>query len=212
MKSKSQRTETRLKAVIDLVQKSGRGQFGVLLACAMLSIVEFGCSTVQVQTTTDPQTDFSKFNTFNFAEGSQSPGQLHLTQQNRLRIQDAVAAEMARRACRLVSEPELLFYFDLGTAVEAYNRSNPTVESGSMRANLGREYGLQYDKNLGDHAQVNYIEGTLSFRVFDAKQNRLIWQGQAVGVLYQNRPDQEVQDRIQRVVKGVFAKFPIRPK
>src|SRR3974390_879143 len=133
------------KAVTNSLKRSGRRQYGFLLACAMLSVFDLGCSTVQVQTTTDPHTDFSKFNTFNFAEPPQSPGQSHLTQQNRLRIQDAVAAEMARRACRLADQPQLLISFDLGTSVESYNRANPTVESGSMRDNLGRQYALQYD-------------------------------------------------------------------
>ena len=186
-----------------------------LLACALaiLSVLASGCRTAQVQTVAEPHTDFTKFNTFNCAHTSQSTNEdSRLTPQNRQRIQAAVINEMARRGYHLVEEPQLLIYFDLGTTVQTYDRANPPVQVGSMRANLRQYYGLNFDKSLGSQAVVHYTEGSLSFQVFDTKEDRLVWEGQAVGVLYQNRPDEAVQERIKAVVTAVFAKFPIQPK
>jgi hypothetical protein len=119
---------------------------------------------------------------------------------------------MTRRNCRLAEQPQLLISIDLGSIAETYDRANPTVSGDSVGANLSRHYGLKYDKTQGDQPVVNYNEGTLSFRAFDTKQDRLVWTGQAVGALFQNRPDDAVQKRIQEVVRSVFDKFPKPPK
>ncbi len=79
-------------------------------------------------------------------------------------------------------------------------------------ANLSRHYGLKYDEGSGSQPVVNYTEGTLSFRALETKQNRCVWEGLAIGVLYQNRPGEQVQKRIQEAVEAVFAKFPIKPR
>ena len=187
--------------------------FLVRISILTVSVVELGCQTDEVRSSADAKTDFSHFQTFNFAAPlPASGGHPQLTEKDRQRIQAAVVDEMARRDCRLAEQPELFFSIDLGSSVESYNRQNPTVGDQSMAANLGREYGLQYDRNLGDQATVQYNEGTLSFRVFETKGNRLIWKAQASGVLYGDRTDAEVQKRIQAAVQAVFAKFPIKPK
>jgi hypothetical protein len=197
--------------VKDLVAVARR-QAGFLFALVTVSMVELGCQTVEVRSTADTNTDFSRFETFNFAAPSAAAGRPHLTEQNRQRIQAAVIEEMARRGCRLDGQAQLLFSIGLGTSIETYNRGDPTVQGGSMAANLSREYGLEYDRALGDQEMVHYTEGTLSFRAVETKRNRLVWEGQALGVLYGNLPDEEVQKRIHEAVRAVFTKFPIKPK
>ena len=183
----------------------------VSLALMVVSLVGFGCQTVAVRSGVEPNTDFSRYHTFNFAEPSKTPDHPHLTQTNRLRIQSAVIQEMAKRGCRQADQPDLLFYIDFATSVETYDKSDPTVQSGSIGANLSTYYGLLYDDKLGSQPVVNYTEGTLSFRVVDTKQNRSVWEGVAKGVLYQDRPDDLVQKRIREAVQAVFAKYPVKP-
>jgi hypothetical protein len=187
-----------------------------MLAAALAMLVassEVGCRTVEVRSTADTQTDFSHFETFNFAAPTaEEGGRPQLTEQNRQRIEAAVVEEMAKRGCRLTEQPELLFSIDLGTSAESYNRADPTVDAGSMGANLSRHFGLRNDSDMGSQAVVGYTEGTLSFRAVETQRNRLVWEGQASGVRYGNRPDDEVQKRIHEAVRAVFAKFPIRPK
>jgi hypothetical protein len=177
----------------------------------VLSLLGVGCHTVEVRSGVEPHTDFSNFHTFNFAEPSTSTNHPHLTAQNRLRIQSAVVEEMAKRGCRQADHPDLLFSIDFATSVQTYDKSNPTVEGGSMGANLSAHYGLLYDDKLGSQPVVNYTEGTLSFGALDTKQNRLVWEGVAKGVLYQDRPDDLVQKRIREAVQSVFAKYPVKP-
>ena len=181
------------------------------LALAVLCMIGLGCHTVDVRSGVEPNTDFSRYHTFNFAEPSTSPDHPHLTYTNRLRILSAVIQEMAKRACRQADHPDLLFSIDFATSVQTYDKSNPTVEGGSLGANLSAHYGLMYDDKLGSQPVVNYTEGTLSFRAVDTKQNRLVWEGVAKGVLYQDRPDPLVQKRIREAVQAVFAKYPIKP-
>ena len=111
-------------------------------------------------------------------------------------------------------EPDLLLSIELKTSQSTYDRSNPEAESGSLGASLNKHYGLKYKNNNSAEGEpvVTYTEGTLIFRAHDAKSNRVVWEGAAMGVLYQNRPDDEVERRIRDAVHAVFAKFPIQPK
>jgi hypothetical protein len=176
-----------------------------------LSFSVAGCHSVQVRTVTDQHTDFTRFHTFNFAPPDISAAAPQLTETNRQRLQAAVIDEMAKRSCQVADEPDLLFRIGLETSAKSYDRSNPQVEGDSLGANLGTHYGLKYDKELGSQPEVKYTEGTLSFRVFDRKQDRQVWEGLVTGILYQNRPDEQVQKRIHEAVSSVFAEYPVKP-
>ncbi len=180
-----------------------------LLVLLALSLTAVSCRTVQVRSMADPKADFSTFRTFNIAKPATSTNALRLSERNRAQIESAVRAELARRSLTVAEEPDLLFSIDWATSVKSYDKTNPDVESGSMGANLSKHYGLLYDESLGSQPLVQYREGSLSFRALDTKQNRLAWEGLAVGVLYENRPDEQVQKRIQEAVGAVFANFPI---
>src|SRR5215472_16144667 len=153
----------------------------VLFRSALLALclIANGCHTVNVESSTDKETDFTRFHTFNFAQPSTSTNQLQLTEQNRQRIQSAVVEEMAKRSWHLADKPDILFSIDLGTSVRTYNKSNPSVESGSLGANLSQHYGLAY--NSGSQPVVNYTEGILSFEAHSTNPKRLVWEGQAIG-------------------------------
>jgi hypothetical protein len=180
------------------------------LAVTAFLMAGTGCRTVDVQAVADPQSDFSRFRTFNFDPNSSTNG-TPLSELNRKRIESAIVAQMAERSCQLSENPDLLFSIHLGTALRTYDKSNPEVESGSLRANMGKYYSLKYDENLGSQPVVNYTEGTLIIRALETKQHRVIWESQAKGVLHQNRPDEEVQERIRAAIKTLFAQYPLKP-
>ncbi len=191
---------------------SGRRARVVLsLISLTLSFGILGCRTVQVRSLVDPKADFRSYRTFNFAELSASTNYVQLSRQNRTRIQTAVVSEMEGRACRLADQPDLVLAIELATGIQAYDKSNPSVEGGSIGANLSKHYGLVYNENLGSQSVVSYTQGTLLFRAFDTRQNRCVWEGVASGVVHENRPDAEVQQRIQEAVKRVFATYPVKP-
>jgi len=196
--------------VEDKVPNSRRLGALLLPALLALSLVVSGCKTLDVRSTTDDKADFSKFHTYNYAEPSPARHPL-LSEQNRQRVQAAVNAEMEKRSLRLADQPELVFSISLETSEATYNRADPAVQSGSLGANLSKHYGLRYDKDSGAQPVVSYTEGTLLFRALDRGSNRAVWEGAALGVLYQDRPDDQVQQRIQEAVKAVFKKFPIKP-
>jgi hypothetical protein len=185
----------------------------VLLPLALLALClgGVGCQTAQVQVRSqaDPKADFSQFRTFNFAEHSSTTNSPQLTEQNWMRIRSAAVRELEKRGFQLADQPDLQFSIALGTSAKSYDKSSPSVESGSLGGNLSKHYGLVYNENLSSQPVVNYTEGTLSFRALDRRQDRLVWEGLAIGVLYQNRPDEQVQKRIQEAVEAVFAEFPV---
>ena len=167
-----------------------------------------GCRTVDVSSRLDATADFGRFQTFNFAETAPPNSSPQISLENWKQIQSAVADEMTRRSYQVSSSPDLQIVIRLGTAAKSYNKSNPSVESGSIGANLGRHYGLVYDPNLGTEPEVSYTEGTLLFQALDTQQQRPVWEGTAVGVLHGNRTPAQVQERIREAVGRVFAKFP----
>src|SRR5215472_10446583 len=102
-------------------------QFLFLTGLLALCLFANGCHTLDVESTTDKETDFSRFHTFNFAEPSTSTNQPLLTEQNRQRLQAAVVEEMAKRSWHLADKPDILFSIDLATSVKTYNKANPAV-------------------------------------------------------------------------------------
>jgi hypothetical protein len=167
-----------------------------------------GCHTAEVSSKAKPGTDLSRYQTFNFAETDPSNNPPVLTEQHRQSIQSAITDEMSKRAYTLAQDPALLFAFELETSTNQYNRAQPGVESGSLGSNMSQHYGLKYDQSLGSQPVVNYTEGALLVRALDSKQNQVVWEGEAVGVLYNNRPPDQVEARIREVIKALFAKFP----
>ncbi len=182
-----------------------------ILVLLMLAIVGLGCRTVKVRSAAETKADFGRSRTFNFAEPA-SDSHPALTAQNRSRIQTAVTEEMIKRDYRVAEKPALLFSVELVTTTRTYDKSNASSDSGSVSESLNKHYGLLYDKKLGSQAVVNYTEGTLLFRAHETEQNKVVWEGAAMGVLYQDRPDEAVQKRIREVVHAVFAKFPAPSK
>jgi hypothetical protein len=166
-----------------------------------------GCHTAQVTAMAKPGADLSRYQTFNFAAVSSNNPPV-LTEQYRRSMESAIIDEMTKRSYVLGKEPDLLFAIELATSVGQYNKSTPTVESGSLGSNMSRHYGLMYDQSLGSQAVVDYTQGALLVRALDTKQNQVVWEGEAVGVLYNNRPTEQVEARIREVMKQLFAKFP----
>ncbi len=171
-----------------------------------------GCRTVDVSSRLDTSADFGRFQTFNFADTAPPNSSPQIGLENWKQIQAAVAEEMTKRSFQVSEKPDLRIAISLGAAAKSYNKSNPSVESGSIGANLGKHYGLVYDQNLGTEPKVSYTEGTLLFQALDTQQQRVVWEGTAVGVLHGNRTPTQVQERIREAVERVFAKFPERRK
>src|SRR5262249_8514063 len=153
---------------------------------------------------TDEKTDFSRFHTYNYAEPSPAAVNPRLTEANRRKLEAEVDAEMKKRGFQLASQPDLVFTITLKTSETNYNRASPEVESGSLGANLSKYYAMRYDKNANGQAVVDYTEGTLVFRALDRASDRVVWDGAAMGALYENRPEDEVRKRIHEAVESVF--------
>lgn len=183
----------------------------LLLILLVAAVVAAGCHTVDVRATAEPRADFSLYRTYNFSEPLVAAGSPDITEQNRLTIKAAIRGEMEKRACRLADQPDLLLSIRLETADKTYDKSSPAVESGSLRSNVRKHYDLIYEEDSRTQRVVNYTEGTLRFEALDRKQDRLVWEGIAMGVLKRNQTDEQRRQRIHEAVKSVFDKFPIPP-
>ena len=61
-----------------------------------------------------------------------------------------------------------------------------------------------------DEARVShYTEGTLTVDLVDAKQNRMVWTGDAIGRVVRKSPEERAAD-VDASISAIFAKYPYR--
>ena len=176
-----------------------------------------GCATapsVRVESKVKESTDFARYRTFAFKDSEGTFDPAYFSPANQKRVRDSIAAELIQRGLEPGQTPDLQVSIYLRIAEKQYDKVAPTLDNGSMRYNLRNYYGFYYgyDKSWADKNQIQYQEGTLVIDVVDATANVLVWEGIAVGVLYTQRSDQQIQGRVHEAVRAVFKDFPRRPR
>jgi hypothetical protein len=88
------------------------------------------------------------------------------------------------------------------------DKSNPSLDTGSLASDLRTYYGLLYDKSWGSQSVVIYPEGTLVLQAVAVKKRHQVWEAVAIGVVRRAPTDKQVQERIHEAVAGMFKGFP----
>ncbi|WP_024891419.1 DUF4136 domain-containing protein [Luteimonas huabeiensis] len=185
-------------------------RFAVCFAAACALALLAGCATgPRVTTEADPRADFSAYRTWAFY----SP----------LAIErdgyETAASEVAKAAVRAQMESRGYRYDernpDLKVNINAYLErrtdvsSVPTVDYAYYYSYRARGYvAVPY---WNDRTQVyRYTEGTMNIDIIDVRQNRLVWEGIAVGRVGSSRDPAERSARINSAVAEIFARYPHR--
>ena len=179
----------------------------IAVACAALLLA--GCATgPRISTEADPRADFSAYSTWAFYEplAIESYGYETVTSEI---VKRAVRREMQARGYAYSADSP-----DLWVNVNAYMQrrtdvsSMPTVDYGFYYSYRARRYvAVPYWR---DRTHVSrYTEGTMNVDLVDASQNRLVWEGIAVGRV-SNVTAETREPRINQAITEIFARYPHR--
>lgn len=179
----------------------------VWAAALVAAMVLAGCATgPRVSTEADPRADFSAYRTWGFYTplALESHGYETVTSEA---AKAAIRRQMQARGYRYEAENP-----DLWVNVNAYLERRTDVSSVPSV-----DYAYYYNyRTRGyvvvpywtERAQVyRYTEGTMNVDLVDRVQNRLVWEGVAVGRVANTAPEARAA-RIDATVAEIFARYP----
>ena len=179
----------------------------IAAACAALLLA--GCATgPRISTEADPRADFSAYSTWAFYEPLAIESYGYETATSEI-VKRAVSREMEARGYGYDAEDP-----DLWVNVNAYMQrrtdvsSMPTVDYGYYYNYRARRYVAVPYWNERTHVR-RYTEGTMNVDLVDAGQNRLVWEGIAVGRV-SNMTAETREPRINQAITEIFARYPHR--
>jgi hypothetical protein len=178
------------------MKRSGRL---TLLGVVLLSL---GCSSITVSTDFDDKIDFSKFSTYSWMPGPETPSQAIQKElaSNTLvegRVKRAVDAQLPAKGLRKTNEnPDVLVAFHTG------------VEDKVDVQNWGYGYGWGWRYGGGGITTINYQEGTLILDFVNPATKQLMWRGVAKKVLSEKTTPEKSEQGISKAVQKILEKYP----
>ena len=181
----------------------------VCAAAIFTALLLAGCATgPRISTEADPRADFSAYRTWAFYEPLAIESYGYETATSEI-VKHAINREMDARGYTYDADSP-----DLWVNVNAYMQrradvtSMPTVDYAYYYHYRARRYvAVPYWR---DRAHVTrYTEGTMNVDLVDAGQNRLVWEGIAVGRV-SNVTAETREPRINQTIAEIFARYPHR--
>jgi hypothetical protein len=163
-----------------------------------------GCATTpRVEVASDPQADFSRYDTFTFQSPLGTDRQEGVSTLLSQTLKETARAELTRRGYRYVEG-------DADLKVNFFVETREVVE-GLRRPGIGFSYGI-FHRHYGVWADYEtdvrqYTEGTLHVDVIDTARNQLVWEGVARRRL-EDRDFVFEPEAVRSGVRRVFERFP----
>lgn len=178
-----------------------------LLAAAALLLS--ACATgPRITSDVDPSANFAQYRSFAFYSPLAIEGQGYATLTSG-RIKAAARRQMESRGYVYDEKSP-----DLWVNLNAYMQEKtdvvtmPEVDYDYYYSYRARRYvAVPYWRDRTNVYQ--YTEGTLNVDLVDARQNRLVWEGVAVGRVGRSKPE-ERGARIDAAIADIFARYPYR--
>lgn len=173
----------------------------ILLVGAMAA-----CSSVKVSNTASaPDTDFSKYKTFDFYKLTASGDTVTKGFDERVaELKSAISAELGRRGYQQASSrPDLLINIGIQVEEKAQTRETDWRTDGRMKYMGQRNYSWKSEEIVTGY----YKEGTVTVHVVDAAKNSMIWKGEVKDVL-PNKAS-KVKEVASAAMKALFEKYPV---
>lgn len=162
-----------------------------------------GCSDIEVSTSQDPLTDFSKIRSWAWydAVNNDAPDP-EISELSRRRIKNCIQSELEAKG------------YSWGPADKADMIVKwVAVASGNVElAPVGFRFGIDDPATRGPtRGPATYSEGSLVIDVLSNQPPRkVIWRGTAQATVNRDLTDEVRQERIQKAVSMTFASFPAR--
>lgn len=177
----------------------------VVFATALLA----ACATgPQVRTDYDPSADFSQYRTWSFYSPIAMEEYGYSTWISE-RIKDNVRKQMDARGYRYVeASPDLQVNFQ-GIVQDR------TAVFSMPRGDVQWLYDYRRNAYVGvpvwyDDTQVSrYREGTLTVDLVDARRNRMVWTGAAIGRVVRKTPEEQMAG-VDQAINAIFMQYPHR--
>ena len=178
-----------------------------ILGAVALTLGLSACGGIQVNTDYNPDTDFTRYRTFAWAEGSGSLDDPRMTDLVDQRFRRAVESELVSRGMEKTTsgEPDVFVGYQIAL--------DDRVDYQTINTYYGGAWGYRgvYGGVVGTQTTATeYTVGTLVIDVYDARQRELVWRGSGEGKVSQARNPEESQERINQVVTRILQDFPVR--
>lgn len=157
------------------------------------------CSSIRVNSDFDKNVDFSQYKTYAFHKNGID--KVEISQLDKKRILRAIDAELSNKGMTKSDNPDVL--------INIFTKEREKVSVNQFNAGWGYGWGWGWNPYMWGGQQniaTSSTEGTLFIDLIDAKKQELIWQGEGVGYITQNRTDKE--KRINEFVAKILAQFP----
>lgn len=179
-----------------------------IAAVAAIALLAACSAGPMVRTDHDPTADFGQYRTWGFYKPiamEQSGYSSWISE----RIKDDVRREMESRGYRYSdSAPDLQVNFQgiVEDKTDVFSTPRSDVQFFySYRRNAYVAVPVWYD----DTQVMRYRQGTLTVDLVDAKRNRMVWTGAAIGRVIKKTPEQKMAE-IDQAITGIFAQYPHR--
>ncbi|WP_338408761.1 DUF4136 domain-containing protein [uncultured Flavobacterium sp.] len=164
----------------------------------LLLLVLSSCSSVSVYSDFDKSVNFSQYKTYAFHR--KGIDKVQISELDKKRILNAIDIELGKKGMSKSENPDLL--------INIFTKEREQVDVSQF--NLGWGYGWGWGWNPYLWGGQNFVststEGTLYVDLIDAQKKELVWEGEGVGYLTQNRTKKE--ERINEFVAKILAQYP----
>lgn len=180
-----------------------RKERALLLAATLGLGLLAGCASLDVQVDHDTYTDFSRFQSYAWAEKGQSAVDPRVD--NDLlaaRVRRAVDTELRKAGYQLVDEGDPDFYVTYQSVIDkeldarTYYSDFPSYRYGTP--GIGYGYGSVREIAVG----------TLMIDVLDGEEQKLVWRGSAQARLDEDWSPEERSEHVNRAVSEILERFP----
>jgi hypothetical protein len=159
-------------------------------------------SSISVYSDYDKNADFNQYKTYAFHK--RGIDRLQISELDKKRILHAIDNELSKKGMTKSETPDLL--------INILTKEREQVDV--TQYNSGWGYGWRYGWNPYLWGGRTYVststEGTLYIDLIDAKKKELIWEGEGIGYLTENRNEKEKQ--INEFVAKILEQFPPKAK
>ena len=156
------------------------------------------CSSIRVNSDYDKSVNFSQYKTYAFHKSGID--RVEISGLDKKRILNAIDVELGKKGMTKSENPDLL--------VNIFTKERERIDVDQFNAGWGYGWGYGWNPYLwGGRTYVSsYVEGTLYIDLIDAKKKELVWEGEGVGYLTENRERKESQ--INEFVAKILEQFP----
>lgn len=156
------------------------------------------CSSIRVNSDYDSRADFTQYKTYAFHKSGID--KVQISGLDKKRILRAIDNELSLKGMTKSETPDLL--------VNIFTKEREQIDVNQFNMGWGYGWGWGWNPYLwgGNTYVSSSTQGTLYIDLIDAKKKELIWEGEGIGVLTENRREKEKQ--INEFVAKILAQFP----